>query len=155
MVIQGQLKEHDYVAAQFVHMRPRPIFAFIGILLLGLAIWAMLNGALLILSIVIIYLAFSYLFLIPFKAKKVFKQYKALSDPVKVSIEDNGLYFKRDNGEGLVTWPEIIKWRHNKKIILLYPASNVFYLLASHLFESEESFAKFKSILEEKCGKAF
>jgi hypothetical protein len=99
-------------------------------------------------------LAIYFFLLMPLKAKKNFRRYKALSEPVKVTIQDNGIHFKRENGEILVPWAYVEKWRYNKALILLYPTGNIFYMLPRHLFSPTESFQELQTILVSKCGKA-
>lgn len=151
--IQGSLKEADFLAAQRLHAKPRPVFAVIGVLLVILALvtlylshsWSL--GAA---------LAFLLLFFVyePFRARRLFRQYKALSEPTTVEPRDDGLYFKRENGEGLVPWSQVIKWRSNDKVLLLYPASGFFYLLPSHFFQNVDAFEEFVRLVEGKLGRA-
>jgi YcxB-like protein len=154
MEIHGQIKEKDYVAAQFVHVRPRPLLAVFGILLLAAAVWAMFNGSGTIIGAALAYFSLYFLIFIPYSAKKNYRLYQAISDPVTVTIQEGGINFKRENAEGLVKWSEIVKWRQSKNLILLYPTNNVFYLLPSHLFSSEDRFDEFKLLLTSKCGNA-
>jgi hypothetical protein len=58
MIIEGQYKENDYVQAQYLHLRPSPVFTVIGLLLLALFIWAMFHGA----SFILIALSNIFLF---------------------------------------------------------------------------------------------
>jgi hypothetical protein len=91
---------------------------------------------------------------IPYKARRTFRQYKALSEPLLVEVRTDGLFVKRDLGEGFIPWSHIIKWRSNKKLVLLYPAENVFHLIPLHLFDGPEAFNSFISTLKSNLGKA-
>jgi len=154
MSISGQLKEGDYVAAQFLHMRPRRVYAIIGVLLSCLAILAVVYSHSLILILCLAYLAGCFFIYLPFRAKRTFRQYKALSERMTVEIRDDGLFVRRINGEGLVPWSQIMKWRNNRKLVLLYPAGSVFHLIPSHFFPNENDFKSFLDTLESRLGKA-
>lgn len=153
MTVQGQLKETDYVTAQFLHVRPRPFFTFIGLILLGLAVLALIYTRSLPLLVSLICLIGIFVFYMPYKARRIFRQYKALSEPVTMEVREEGLFFKRTNAEGLVPWSHIIKWRNNNKLALLYPAGNVFHMIPSHFFVNSEEFQTFLKTLRVKLGK--
>lgn len=153
-MIQGSLQEADYLAAQRLHIRPRPIFAVVGLMLLAVALVMLYASRSWTLALALAFL-FVVLFVYePFKAKRLFRQYKALSQRTIVEIRDNGLFFKHENGEGLVPWSHVIKWRSNDKLLLLYPASGLFYLLPSHFFPSPDAFREFVTQVQSKLGKA-
>lgn len=154
MPIEGQLTQNDYMAAQFLHLRPRPVFAVIGVILLALYAWALTQKPSFLLVGVGIYLAVYFTLLIPWQVRRTFRQYKALSELISVEIRDDGLFFKKPNSEGLFPWAHIIKWKRNKKLLLLYPADNLFYVLPSSFFPSQEAFNEFLRVMEEKAGKA-
>jgi hypothetical protein len=40
----GTIRESDCVKAQFIYVRPRPVYAVIGIILLVLFVWTMLDS---------------------------------------------------------------------------------------------------------------
>jgi hypothetical protein len=152
--IQGSIQEADYLAAQWLHRKPRPVFAVIGVLLLVGALAALYTSRSLPLGMILAFLLLIFFVYEPLKAKRVFRQYQALSEPMTVELRDDGLFFKRENGEGLVPWSHVIKWRSNDKLLLLYPASGLFYLLPSHFFPSSDAFKEFVTLVRSKLGKA-
>jgi len=154
MAIQGTLCESDYLAAQRLHLKPRPMLAVVGVALVIAALGAAYVGRSWWLILALAYLAGVFFIYMPFKQRRTFKQYKALSEPVTVEIRDDGLFFKRANGEGLVPWSYITKWRTNGKLLLLYPASNVFHLVPASFFPNQGSFIEFVKLIEAKVGKA-
>jgi len=105
-------------------------------------------------SAVAAYLVLWLFVFIPWRAKRSYKQYKALSEPVSVEVRDDGLFFKRENGEGLLPWSHIVKWRQNKKLLLLYPTNNVFHLIPHHFFSTPEAFSAFKEVIRGHVGNA-
>lgn len=153
MRVQGTLTERDYVAAQFLHIRPRLIFAIIGLALLLLAAWAITISKSLPLIAALAFLA-AWFAIIPWRARRTFREYKALSEPFSIEVRDDGLFFERANGSGLVPWGYLIKWRTNSSLVLLYPARNLFYLVPKHFFSDSEQFVQFQARLVERVGRS-
>ena len=154
MQAEGVIQESDYVRSQYLHIRPRPILAVIGVVILALFAWALVASPSWVMTGVAAYLALWFLVIIPWRAKKIYRQYKALSESVSVEVRDDGLFFKRSNGEGLVPWSHIVKWRQSKKLLLLYPANNIFHLVPSHFFPTQEAYAAFGKVVKGRCGNA-
>jgi|SRR5581483_7444964 len=148
----GTLRESDYVAAQFLHARPRPVFAAVGLLLLLAFVWALAASASAAMFGVLVWLVAFFVLYLPWRAKRNFRQYKALSERVSAEVREDGLFFKRETGEGLVPWSHVNKWRVGKALVLLYPSSNVFYLIPSHFFPDPEAFALFVATLRGRLG---
>jgi hypothetical protein len=53
-----------------------------------------------------------------------------------------------------VPWNDVLKWRSNEKLVLVYPAANLFYLIPRHFFQSESDYCEFLALLNSKLGKA-
>jgi hypothetical protein len=154
-MIQGELQQTDYVRAQFLHMRPRRSFAAIGVLLLLLfAVAAFLGDGTLPLVALLAFLGALFFVYIPWRARRAFRQYKALSEPIKVTIQDEGLHFEREHGSGLLPWAQIRKWKGSNQLILLYPADHIFHLLPRHFFMNEPEFSGFQATLEARVGRS-
>jgi hypothetical protein len=153
---EGIIAEADYVRSQYLYIRPSPGlgWAVIGVVIAALIIGAIVASLPWIIAGVAAYLALWLLVFIPWHAKKNYRQYKALSEPVSIEVRDDGLFFKRDNGEGLVPWSHIVKWRQNKTLVLLYPASNIFHLIPSHFFPTHEAYEEFVTVVKGRCGNA-
>jgi hypothetical protein len=151
--IQGSLKEADYLAAQRLHVKPRPIFAVIGVLLVLVALAALYVSRSVSLGAALVVLLLLFFVYEPFKARRLFRQYKALSEPTTIELRDDGLYFSRQNGEGLVPWSHVLKWKSNDRVLLLYPASGLFYVLPSHFFKDIHAFKEFVTVVESRIGK--
>ncbi|TLY49908.1 MAG: hypothetical protein E6K53_12170 [Gammaproteobacteria bacterium] len=114
MRIQGQLVEDDYAAAQFLHMRPSlPNAIVAAVLVIGVlamiafdhskASFGALGALIFIAAILFVYT--------PWRARRTFREYKALSEPVSYEIREDGLHAKRTHGEGLVQWSELLRWK--------------------------------------------
>lgn len=98
MKIEGQLAEQDFVAALYVHLRPRRAFAVVGLLLIVLALVvtvgvdasAWRNGGSLWPPIMMLgllaYLGMYFLLWLPYQARRAFRQQKAASLPFQATV---------------------------------------------------------------------
>jgi len=151
---QGTITEHDYVVAQNLHMRPRRIFAVLGILIVILwLLTAIVQKSLLMLGIVV-GIACYFLILLPWQARRNYRSYRALSEPVAFEARPEGILTRSQTGEGLRPWDHFLMWRQSDKMLLVYLASNAFCVIPTHFFESSESRAAFVALLEEHLGQA-
>jgi hypothetical protein len=103
--------------------------------------------------IIAAYFVSSFAFLI-WQAKRTFRQYKALSDPYTIEIRSDGLYFSRQKGQGLLSWDEVIQWKQNNQLVLLYPTSNLYYVIPASVFQNSAHFQSFKELLISQLGNA-
>ena len=150
--IEGQLTERDFLGASRLHVRPRLPFALLGVFLLGatgVMIWKThsleTSGVLAFFIVCIVAQRWINL--------RNFRQNKALHEPFTLTLRDDGVSFKRINGEGVVPWDHIRFWRANDKLILIYPSRNMYYLVPRHLFRDDDDFAAFKQSLTERVGR--
>jgi len=117
-------------------------------------VWSLLVAPSWVVSAATAYLALWFLVFIPWHAKRNYRQYKALSESVSLEVREGGVFFKWSNGEALIPWSHIVKWRHSKTLLLLYPTSNVFHLVPSHFFATSDAFAEFVQVLKDRVGNA-
>ncbi|QSX32473.1 YcxB family protein [Shewanella avicenniae] len=86
---------------------------------------------------------FSVLFLlIPFNAKKQFRQNRALRAEITMLLLEQGINFKSESGESNLQWSDIHKWKYGKGIYLLYITSNMFHMVPSRALSNEAEFSK-------------
>lgn len=154
MKVRGTLRESDYVRSQFLHVRPRPIFAIIGTLLFILAVVMAIYSQSLILVGCLAYFLLWFLVFIPWRAKKHYRQYKAMSEPVCIEATDMGLSFESSTGRGIIPWDHVNKWRNNDKLLLVYPAGNVFHLVPRHFFSTVGQYEEFIARLQKNAGES-
>jgi len=152
--IQGVLALADYMAAQRLHLKPRPIFAIIGVVLVLVALAVMFLAPSWGLGTALAVLAGIFFVYLPLKARWTFKQFKALSEPMTLEVREAGLFFKSTNAEGLVPWSHITKWRRSGTLMLLYPASGFFYMVPSSFFSGQAEFSEFANVVEARLGRA-
>jgi hypothetical protein len=154
VLIQGVITERDYVRAQYLHLSRARAFVGIGFSIVAAYLWATYLEPLWIGFLFPLFLISLYAVVVPFRSRRTFRQYKALSEPVSIEKRADGLYFKRQHGEGLLPWSHIVKWRRNETLVLLYPANNVFHMVPGHFFPSESDFEAFKALVQEHVGYA-
>src|SRR5262245_36237397 len=140
MRAHGTMTERDYVAAQVLHLRPG-FFILSGILLaVALALWAVLGVGFAPLVAAAAFIVVWSAVMIPWRARRTFREYKAASEPFSMDVRDDGLFFERPRSSGLVPWSHLIKWRASSSLVLLYPARNLFYLVPKHCFADPKEF---------------
>jgi hypothetical protein len=107
--IAGKLLPDDYVRSQYLHIRPRPAFAVAGIFLLCVLLWAIwytffgrgahaLSVYDLILPAFVLYLIWSFFWLIPRKARRIYNQQKGLQRDLQMRINDTGIAVSNETG---------------------------------------------------------
>ena len=93
---------------------------------------------------------FSVLFLLmPFNAKKQYRQNRALRTEITMHLLEQGINFKSESGESNLRWSDIHKWKYGKGIYLLYITSNMFHMVPSRALSNESEFSK---LLGENLG---
>lgn len=76
--------------------------------------------------------------LIPFKAKKQYKQNRALRNEISMKVTEQGVKFESESGESKLKWSDIHKWKSSGGIYLLYITSNMFHIVPSRVLQNEE-----------------
>ena len=93
---------------------------------------------------------FSVMFvLIPFNAKKQYREHRALRTEITMLLLEQGIHFKNDSGESKLQWSDIRKWKYGKGIYLLYITSNIFHTVPSRALSNENEFS---NLLGERVG---
>ena len=64
---------------------------------------------------------------IPYKAKKHFKQNKALKEKTSLLLTEQGINLKNQSGEKKLQWQDIQKWKCDEGVYLLYVNNNFFH----------------------------
>lgn len=87
--------------------------------------------------------------LIPFNAKRQYKQHRALRNEISMTLSEQGINFKSESGESKLQWNDIYKRKNGKGIYLLYITSNMFHMVPSRALTNENVLSK---ILSENIG---
>lgn len=163
--LTGKLEAKDYVRAQYLHIRPRPVFKIVGtllLLLLGWAIWysywgggsgdltaydLMLPGA-------VVYLVSNYYVYIPWKARRIFAQQKSFHRDAQSKFDDAGLAASSEVGEVTIPWSDYLKWKENGHMFLLYFSEPSFQMIPKRHFATSGDIKGFRRLLESKIGRS-
>ena len=162
MKVTCQLEPSDYLAAQFVHIRPRPVFKWLTI---GLILLAILIGLSQIMrgfsegikaSDFIIFGGLAYLLLtygawLPYRSKKIFKQQKTLHEPYDVEITEDYFASTSSLGFSKISWSDFYKYRVGKDLILVYQSEVMFHMFPKRWF-LETDYQKLTEILQGALG---
>lgn len=82
------------------------------------------------------------LLLIPFNAKRQYRQHRALRNEITMLLSEQGINFKSESGESKLKWSDIHKWKCGKGIYLLYITSNMFHMVPLRALSNESELSK-------------
>jgi hypothetical protein len=156
----GTLTEADALAAMRLHLRPGrklriAIIVYLIVAVLVLAAELSLSSNYTLAFVLVGLLAFIGLVLFvvfPIRARLTFRQYKALQESFTVEVRDTGLFFKRANGEALMPWSHVHRWKYNEQLALIYPAITTYHLLPASFFPTRAVFDAFIEMLRKRIG---
>ncbi len=162
--IEGQLTEKEHTAAQWLNLKPRPVFAIAGVLLVilslivlwlsflgpyshqaGTARWAVLAF--------LGYLLFHWTFVLPMKWRRIYRQQLSLQKPYKLEITEQGISGQTDNMQGTNSWSDYIRWKEGNGVFLLYWSDALFQVIPLRFFSTGEQVEEFRNILCEKVSR--
>jgi hypothetical protein len=157
MTIHCQITEEDYIRAQYLHVRPRPVFLAAGVLMVVAALTiivlklfvypsTMSQPAPYVLFAVLVYLALRFFVIMPMSAKRIYREQKTLHDPYEVEITEETIRFASRHGGSSAAWRQLHKYKVGKDFILLYPSRETFHMFPRRWF-SDEQFTEFQGIL--------
>ena len=140
--------------ALFLHMRPRPILAVVGIamvlLILFCLIWDVFvmkrwNHTTRILLGSSLYLTAYFFCFLPWRATRIFKQNQFRKHKLTQVIDDFGLHSTSELGKSDIPWDHFNKWKEDGKMILLYTTDTMFITFLKRLF-TDNALAEFKML---------
>jgi len=158
--IKGTLLAEDYVSAQYLHLRPRPIFRIFGIIVLALFLWAgwysLTSGEPDVLDY-IFFLAMGYLILnfavyLPWKTRRIYRQQKALQRELTMKFDEVGVNAENENGRSRTSWEDFHKWKANDQLILLYLSDCLYHMVPKRFFTDVGDFEQLRELLPGKIG---
>jgi hypothetical protein len=152
LVAQGRIEEADYVAAQFLHLRPPPLVLGLLGLGLGAALVALALTRSPVLLSTLAVLATYGLLVMPWRARRRYRANPAIATPMALSVDEQGLHFDRGGRGQLLRWEQIGRWRGNRSVVLLYPVKSGFYLVPAAFFARPEDYEAFLSLLRQRVG---
>lgn len=72
----------------------------------------------------------------PVLSRKHYRKYKAIQEPLFIQLMDEGVQFSNFDGEGLLRWEKIHKWRQNEEYVLIYPMPRIYHIIPKTIGES-------------------
>jgi hypothetical protein len=157
--MRGTLTAGDFLAAQWLHVKPRRAYAIVGIALLALAAWLIwasfsvprlrgnawpLIGSLGFLCALLLWARH--------KSLRMYRQLRALQREIHFVPTDSGLFSESETGRGTTPWTDFVKWKHGNDLFLLYIADEIFHLIPERFFSSSEDVLGFRELLAAKIG---
>ena len=84
------------------------------------------------------YLPIWYFMLVPASAKKMYAQLKALQAPMEMIVKQDGLAVTGPNGDGLIPWNHVHKWRESKYVFLVYITDALYHVIPKRCIDRSQ-----------------
>ena len=97
---------------------------------------------------------YTVLFCTGFLARRHYRNYKLIQDPVAIQLQEDGIRLRSHDYEGAVRWENILKWRQNDQYFLIYPAPRLYNIIPKTISEQGFDLAALTQQLEVHVGKA-
>ena len=154
MLVQGKIRESDFIFSVFLQLRPNMVvfFHFLIFPLFLMKIFGAIDS-----EAFLLYLASASLFVFIFffyRAKRQFRSEPTAAMTRTMEFRQDGVFMKGEKGEQFIPWSRFVKWKKTKRLVLLYPAGIMLYLIPSHFFGSQEAFQAFVTLVASKLGNA-
>lgn len=164
MKITFQPQPEDLVAISRLGLRPRPWLIIVGgsllVLLLAVTVfwtyqwfstgsidsgflWALGAAA---------YFALIFFVLIPWRARKTYRQQKTLHTPVSVEFTEEAFVAEADNGHSRIAWSDFHKWKASDKVIALYHSDMICNFIPCRAFTDDADRQSALALIERKLG---
>ncbi len=77
----------------------------------------------------LLFSALVFYVIVPWQVRRHYRKYKAIQAELTVQLCEDGVRFASPDGEGIITWQNILKWRHNDRYLLIYLAPRLYNLV--------------------------
>jgi len=157
--IECQIEPREYVAAQYLHMRPRPVLAVLGIglvlsfaLVLGVSLVSLMRtGGDPVLPLIMLasggYLAGFYFWFLPWRGRRLYEQHKALQTVFRMRVSEKGVFAENEGGQNLTPWAHVLKWKESGSLILIYHNAIMFQMIPKRCLRSEPDAEALRQLL--------
>jgi hypothetical protein len=141
MQVQYRITEENYAAAVPFHAWRHSIaspwqlvaagmMVAGGITILGVSTHLAIASAVALgVTLFAVLFVFNLLVRIPFRARRQYRKYKAMQEPIWVELVDTGVRFANSDGDGILSWSKILQWRQNDQFILIYSMPILFHIV--------------------------
>ena len=159
MTAKFRISEQDYLNAQKLHRKltPKKLW-FISLLGSTLTLMALLGpNAMQAMAIGGLIGGITVLLLIPtliapYVGKRHYRKYKAIQEELSMSVTDEGIRITTPNGDSIVLWDKVLKWRQSEQYVLVYIMPMLYYIVPTHLTNQGFDLAKLKHFLIQHVG---
>ena len=163
MELNGRIAVEDFLAAQWVHVRPRRSLAVVGVTLLGLLILAMAASFLgrrqsltdpmvWILPGILAYLVFIAFVWVPRKVRRSYSQRKDFQHEISMMVTSAGVEARTEQGYCVKPWSDYLKWKEGKNVFLLYLSDQLFQIVPKRFFAAREDIDAFRNVIRQSIG---
>lgn len=163
----AQIDTEDRVAARRLHLRFSPPLRF-ALWLAALSLFAFLVATLVFrdahsaphpllpaLVALLLFLAAWYFILLPRQIRRAYHQpFVAAAPTLSGELTDDGLTVTSEAVSGKLAWRDVLRWKHNDRLILLYSSTSDFIMIPLRGFDSFETRAAALAFLQRHLGPA-
>ena len=156
-----QIGEEEYVRANRLFCkRSIKVYVLWLLIALGLVVLAIMTGLNFIFILVcaviggIIGDLITWRVYAPRQTRRQFREYKAIGEPVDISLEEEGLRFKDADNFSLLKWSDLMKWRENEEFVLVYQHRALYHIIPRRLQNDGFDVVSLTEKLEEAVGPA-
>lgn len=150
-----ELRWTDYLCAQYLNMRPRPVFAVLGTALLLLVIFIIVHSLLysvhrrgdLVLLAFFAYLLLSFFVLLPMKVRRIFRQQKNLQLVTEYVADEYGIASSSEREQSRLPWQDFVKWKESKRLVVLYTSDITMIVIPKRCFPDLETGNAFRKLV--------
>lgn len=157
-MIKGNFNANDLISAHWVHLRPRRSLAVVGVILFALMLWALaislrppvsyeLGVGRWILPGSLVYGMVWFGALVPYRARRTFRQRKDLQRETAFVASEAGLAASNEYAQGSKPWADFLKWKEGKHVFLLYLSDGMYQIVPKRFFSSDSDMDEFRRLL--------
>jgi len=80
-------------------------------------------------AVLVILYAVGLFVLTPGRARRHYRQYKAIQEPIAAELTETGVKFSNGDGEANLPWSKVFQWRQNDQFVLIYGMPVLYYIV--------------------------
>jgi len=159
MDIQYNITKKDYIeSVKLAAVATRKQFLWMGIVGFGLLLFALFGpqgikefGYIGLIGGVAGYFVTLHV-ISPWQAKISYRSYKIIQDTITFTLEEDGYTIESINGTSEMKWENLLKWREDENIVLVYYTPKIFHMVPKRLADLGFDIERFRNLLQEKLG---
>ncbi|MAO59158.1 hypothetical protein ASALC70_01845 [Alcanivorax sp. ALC70] len=143
MKAKYHISKKDYVASGRLYARPTVKVVIVSVMVFAVllvvavyappAVSAPIVGGLI--GWIVFFLAVQF-FVSPYLLGRHYDKYKAMHEEFTVELREEGVSFSSRDGEGLLRWDAIHKWRQNDRYVIIFSMPRLYYVVPKSISES-------------------